>query len=71
MSDSKRSNASGKGELDEEQLADVSGGIGAEADLDLGAEGGISPRDSASGLPTGKRQHKPFVFTKVIDKSTP
>jgi type VI secretion system secreted protein Hcp len=31
----------------------------------------VSPRDPASGLPTGKRQHKPFVITKEIDKSTP
>lgn len=31
----------------------------------------ISPRDSASGLPTGKRQHKPMVISKRIDKSTP
>ena len=31
----------------------------------------ISPRDPASGLPTGKRQHKPFVITKELDKSTP
>lgn len=31
----------------------------------------VSPRDTASGLPTGKRQHKPFVITKEIDKSTP
>jgi type VI secretion system secreted protein Hcp len=30
-----------------------------------------SPRDPASGLPTGKRQHKPIVITKEIDKSTP
>ena len=31
----------------------------------------VSPRDPASGLPTGKRQHKPFTITKEIDKSTP
>jgi len=31
----------------------------------------ISPRDPASGLPTGKRQHKPFVMTKELDRSTP
>ncbi|MBE0535120.1 MAG: type VI secretion system tube protein Hcp [Phycisphaerae bacterium] len=31
----------------------------------------VSPRDAASGLPTGKRQHKPLVITKRIDKSTP
>jgi type VI secretion system secreted protein Hcp len=31
----------------------------------------VSPRDAASGLPTGKRQHKPLVITKELDKSTP
>lgn len=31
----------------------------------------VSPRDAASGLPTGKRQHKPMVITKELDKSTP
>jgi type VI secretion system secreted protein Hcp len=31
----------------------------------------VSPRDAASGLPTGKRQHKPLTITKEIDKSTP
>jgi type VI secretion system secreted protein Hcp len=31
----------------------------------------VSPRDAASGLPTGKRMHKPFSVTKVIDKATP
>lgn len=31
----------------------------------------VSPRDAASGQATGKRQHKPFVITKRIDKATP
>ena len=31
----------------------------------------VSPRDPASGLPTGRRQHKPIVITKAWDKSTP
>jgi type VI secretion system secreted protein Hcp len=31
----------------------------------------VSPRDAASGLPTGKRVHKPFVITKELDKSSP
>ena len=31
----------------------------------------VSPRDAASGLPTGKRQHKPLVITKELDKSSP
>ena len=30
-----------------------------------------SPRDAATGLATGKRQHKPLTITKEIDKSTP
>jgi hypothetical protein len=30
----------------------------------------ISPRDAASGLPTGKRMHKPFVITKELDRSS-
>jgi type VI secretion system secreted protein Hcp len=31
----------------------------------------VSPRDAASGLPTGKRQHKPLVVTKYLDRATP
>ncbi len=31
----------------------------------------VSPRDAASGLPTGKRQHMPITITKEIDLSTP
>lgn len=31
----------------------------------------VSPRDPASGLPTGKRQHKPLVITKELDMSSP
>lgn len=32
---------------------------------------GVSIPQAASGLPTGKRQHKPFVFTKKVDKASP
>lgn len=31
----------------------------------------ISPRDAATGLPTGKRQHKPFCIAKTLDQATP
>src|SRR4051812_24272 len=31
----------------------------------------VSPRDAASGLPTGRRQHKPLVITKEVDQSSP
>jgi type VI secretion system secreted protein Hcp len=30
-----------------------------------------SPRDPASGLPTGKRQHKPVTITKRLGAATP
>jgi len=33
--------------------------------------GVISPRDPASGLATGKRQHQPLIITKEIDKTSP
>jgi type VI protein secretion system component Hcp len=36
-----------------------------------GGDGVVSPRDPASGLPTGKRSPTPIVITKQIDKSTP
>jgi type VI secretion system secreted protein Hcp len=31
----------------------------------------VSPRDPASGLPTGKRMHKPLTVTMELDQSTP
>ena len=31
----------------------------------------LSPRDPASGLPTGKRQHQPITITKETDAATP
>jgi type VI secretion system secreted protein Hcp len=31
----------------------------------------VSPRDPASGLPTGKRMHKPITITKQLDATTP
>ena len=31
----------------------------------------VVPRDASTGLPTGKRQHKPFTLVKAIDASTP
>jgi type VI secretion system secreted protein Hcp len=31
----------------------------------------VSPRDAASGLATGRRQHKPFTITKELDQSSP
>lgn len=30
-----------------------------------------SPRDQYSGAPTGKRQHKPFIVRKRVDKTSP
>ena len=45
-------------EVSPEEAKDVKGGI-------------VSPRDPASGLPTGKRQHGDIVITKEIDKGSP
>jgi type VI secretion system secreted protein Hcp len=62
--------------LEGERQGKIKGGV-----KDPGREGAIkvigmshelvSPRDPASGLPTGKRQHKPFVITKQLDRSSP
>ena len=30
-----------------------------------------TPRDSATGLPTGRRQHRPITFTMGVDQATP
>jgi len=31
----------------------------------------VSPRDAQTGLATGKRQHKPLIITKEVDRSSP
>jgi type VI secretion system secreted protein Hcp len=31
----------------------------------------VSPRDPASGLPTGRRQHQPLQILKEVDKTSP
>lgn len=31
----------------------------------------VAPRDPASGRPTGKRMHKPFHVTKLVDRASP
>src|SRR5579883_1141306 len=31
----------------------------------------VMTKDAASGLPTGKRMHKPIVITKSVDRATP
>lgn len=31
----------------------------------------VSPRDAASGRATGRRQHKPLVITKELDRASP
>lgn len=43
----------------------------ASAPAAQGTQGVISPRDPTSGLPTGKRQHRPLIITKPVDKASP
>ena len=49
-------------EVNAEQAEDVKGGE---------ASGILSPRDPASGLPTGKVQAQDIHFTHKVDKSSP
>ena len=61
--------------------ADLDGdGVSDEAAVKLDCDGSsltsasyqiISPRDLASGQPTGKRMHKPFVVTKQWEAASP
>ena len=58
------------------KLGDIKGESTAAAhagwiELDSFSHGITNQVDAASGLPTGKRQHKPFVVTKPVDKSSP
>ena len=53
-----------KGSITQKGRADKIGVIAVSHEI-------ISPRDPASGLPTGKRMHKPMVITKELDKSSP
>ena len=50
-------------------VADLQNAFGA-AFKQQGTTLSASPRDPASGLPTGKRMHKPFVITKEANIST-
>ena len=62
--------------LTAQKQGDIKGGV-----TQKGREGTIavhafnlqifSPRDAATGLPTGKRQHEPIRILKDVDKSTP
>ena len=49
---------------------DINIGVGELQEGDSDAEL-AAPRDAASGLPTGKRQHKPITITKPVDKASP
>jgi type VI secretion system secreted protein Hcp len=59
-----------------ETQGDINGSVtqaGRENKIEVYAfrHGVKSPRDAASGLPTGKRQHEPFSVLKPTDKASP
>jgi type VI secretion system secreted protein Hcp len=59
-----------------QKSGDVKGGVtlrGREGSIMVNAVSHsiVAPRDAASGLPTGKLQHKPLVITKEVDASSP
>ena len=62
--------------LEGEIQGEVVGGVtqaGREGSMEIYdvRHGVVAPVDAASGLPTGKRQHKPVTVTKPIDKASP
>lgn len=46
-------------------------GIEGEIEIQSFSWGVISPRDSASGQSTGKRQYQPIIIRKLLDKTSP
>lgn len=54
------------GDVNNDGAASAEGGSGRDVVF-----GGLGQDDAASGLPTGKRQHKPVSVTKPIDKASP
>jgi hypothetical protein len=48
---------------EEERLDDLDVSPEESEDVKGGTDAVVSPRDPASGLPTGKRMHKPFTVT--------
>jgi type VI secretion system secreted protein Hcp len=53
-----------KGSVLQQVHRDQIGGLAMSYEVDLG-------HDAATGLPTGKRLHKPFMITKEWDQSSP
>lgn len=56
-----------------QQQGTIKGGDGTQSDIDITGftEEVLEPTDPASGLPTGKREHKPITITKEIDAASP
>ena len=50
-------------ELSEDELARVVGGLANNPGNPPVSDAIVSPRDPASGLPTGKRMHKPYSIS--------
>jgi type VI secretion system Hcp family effector len=46
-------------------------GVGSDIEVQSFSWGVSSPRDTASGLPTGRRQYQPLIIRKRIDKASP
>lgn len=51
--------------------AQKTGLVGDKIDILSFSHSIISPRDPQSGLPTGRRMHKPLMISKQVDKTSP
>ena len=59
------------GGIDAQTISHIECSAPAPAGAQQSTHAVTSPRDAASGLPTGKRMHKPITITKTMDKSSP
>jgi type VI secretion system Hcp family effector len=60
-----------KSEVAMENIGSQSSGSGAGKATADSMKESIQPRDTMSGMASGRRMHKPFVITKEVDKASP
>ena len=61
-----------KGQDGSAQTRVAVGDVNGDGKADVTTQSGVtSPRDSSTGMATGKRQHKPLTITKEVDATSP
>jgi len=71
ITDNKKT-ASAKGQGGSGQTRVAVGDVNGDGKADATTQSGVtSPRDSSTGMATGKRQHQPITITKQVDATSP